>query len=149
MSADELRVDVEACAYGFRSDRDGLPVGLTPVPLNTVWSYEASDPYALTVTIFCGGSVKTWSLSRESVTEAVSTLAHRVGQGDTRLTTFAFVWGDLTILTLQSPSGTLDLTFVTHDLVEFLAGTEQIVAPGTEAARVEESLEHELLGFQP
>lgn len=149
MSADELRVEVVACAHGFRADRDGLPMGVTPVPLDTVWVYKASDPYALTVTIFCGVSVATWSLSRESVTEAVSTLAHGVGLGDTRLSTFAFAWGDLTILTLQSPSGTLDLTFATNDIVEFLAGTEQIVALGAEAARVEESLEHELLGLQP
>lgn len=149
MNADELRVDIRARGHLFSRAYDGAGTGVTSYTLDTVWIYKADDPYALHVMFFHGDNVTTWPLSRESLTDAVSTIAHGVGLGDTRLANFGLPWGDLTVLTLTSPSGTLDLTFDTYDLVQLLAGTEAIVPFGAEAARVGESLEHELFGLQP
>lgn len=149
MSADELRVSMGAQAHRLCADEDGVPTGVTSSLLDTTWIYKDDDPYALHVLIFHDDDVTTWTLSRESVTCAVQTVANRVGQGDTLLANYGLHQRDITILTLRSPYGTRELTFDTLDLVELLACSEEMVQPGTESERVIQRLERELFGPQP
>jgi hypothetical protein len=106
-------------------------------PVALTFTYTASDPYSIRLLIRpCGGTEVEWELSREALVEAVSTEATTVGEGDVRITNYARADGDEVVIVLVSPTSVGEITCRTHDLVELLDQTEDIVPLGDESAFV-------------
>lgn len=102
----------------------GVSLGSLPV----LWSYRADDPYAVELA-FPRADVH-WILSRDDIAAAVTSTAV-IGAGDVRLATRATAAGDITVLTLHTDYAA-DLVFLTHEIVDFLACSEDITALGQE-----------------
>lgn len=107
------------------------------VQVSVYWSYTAADPGILTLSYpgRAGGTVRT--LVRESVINAVLPSAEPEDQrGDVSVTALSVAGhGDVVVITLGDPMAQAPLTqlvFATHELVDFLAGTEALVPLGTE-----------------
>lgn len=105
-----------------------LPVLIGSGHTVATFSYERTDPYAVTMRVVDGAGPVRWVFARELLDEALST--GQAGIADVVVT----VRGDLVVLGLSSPSGTGTAVFRRHEVAEFVAKTHQIVLPGAEFA---------------
>jgi len=126
--------------------------GASSLPVRAGLSYDASDPYAVTVAFHTGsagsGDIVSWTFARQLLTDGVRA---PVGQGDVQ------VWpsasedtGDVVCLSLSSPSGKALFEIPVSELVEFLTMTYAAVATGAESDHVDVDAELAvLLGAEP
>ncbi|MGB8652241.1 MAG: SsgA family sporulation/cell division regulator [Mycobacteriales bacterium] len=120
--------------------------GASALPVRAGLSYDAADPYAVTVAFHTGpggrGDVVQWTFARSLLTDGVTAA---VGQGDVQ------VWpataGDepVVCLSLCSPSGTALFEVPVPELVEFLTMTYAAVPTGSESDHVDVEAELALL----
>jgi hypothetical protein len=108
--------------------RMDLPVLIGSGHTVATFSYEASDPYAVTMRVTDAAGPVQWVFARDLLAEALQ--VGQAGVGDVVVT----VRGDLVVLGLSSPTGTGTAVFRRGDVTAFLARTGEIVGPGTESA---------------
>lgn len=123
--------------------------GSSSLPVRAGLSYDAADPYAVTVAFHTGvngnGEVVQWTFARQLLTDGVTA---PVGQGDVQ------VWpsteaadGSVVCLSLSSPSGKALFEIPVSELVEFLTMTYAAVPTGAESDHVDVDAElAQLLG---
>lgn len=114
-----------------------VPGGI-PMPVRSGLSYDAADPYAVTVAFHTGtgpsADVVEWTFARQLLTEGACA---PVGDGDVR------VWpsgGDgeaVVCLSLCSPSGRALFEIPEPELIEFLTMTYVAVPTGAESDLVD------------
>lgn len=95
-----------------------------PVPVT--WVYEATDPYAVTLSIRAGRGWRDWTFCRELLATG---LLMPAGRGDILLEPAP---GDTLRLELRSPNGHTVLAVTAAEAHRFLAQTYQQVRPGQE-----------------
>jgi hypothetical protein len=120
--------------------------GGTSLPVRAALSYDAQDPYAVTVAFHTGsngdGDVVEWTFARQLLTDGVTA---PVGQGDVQ------VWPSTTevmavaCLSLSSPSGKALFEIPISELVEFLTMSYAAVPTGSETDHVDVDAELALL----
>lgn len=126
--------------------------GASSLPVRAGLSYDATDPYAVTVAFHTGaggnGDVVQWTFARQLLTDGVTA---PVGQGDVQ------VWPahdaadtPVVCLSLSSPSGKALFELPVSELVEFLTMTYAAVATGSESEHIDLDAElAALLGAEP
>ncbi len=112
--------------------------GATTLPVRARLSYDAYDPYALTVAFHTGGASTSdtveWTFARELLMDGVTAPA---GEGDVRVWPTMTAGEGIVCLSLCSPSGKALFEVPAVDLVEFLAVTYTAVPPGSESEYVD------------
>ena len=118
--------------------------GAIPMPVRAGLSYDAHDPYAVSVAFYTGSGrsadVVSWTFARELLTAGV---AGPVGDGDVRVWPCASDGDPLVCLSLSSPSGRALFEVPEADLIEFLTMTYVAVPTGAEGDQID--LDSELL----
>ncbi|SDP97139.1 SsgA family sporulation/cell division regulator [Lentzea jiangxiensis] len=98
----------------------------TTAPVETELVYQADDPFAVTMRFRAGGSVATWVVGRDLVSEGMAAAA---GEGDVRLRPVTSrvllleLISDRQVTVFRVPAGTLR---------KFLGATHELVPPGSE-----------------
>ena len=125
--------------------------GASSLPVRAGLSYDAVDPYAVTVAFHTGvagnGDVVQWTFARQLLTDGVRA---PVGQGDVQVWPSATDGDSVVCLSLSSPSGKALFEVPVSELVEFLTMTYAAVPTGSESDHVD--LDTELaavLGAEP
>ena len=112
--------------------------GATPLPVRADLSYDAHDPYALTVSFHTGAGPTAdtvqWTFARQLLTDGVTAPA---GQGDVRVWPTEADGEPAVALSLSSPSGKALFEVPVPELVEFLTMTYAAVPTGTESEHVD------------
>lgn len=116
--------------------------GASSLPVRAALSYDAADPYAVTVAFHTGvngtGDVVQWTFARQLLTDGVSA---PVGQGDVQVWPSAPVSNGnpdgIVCLSLSSPSGKALFEVPVAELVEFLTMTYAAVPTGSESEHVD------------
>jgi hypothetical protein len=120
--------------------------GATSLPVRADLSYDARDPYALTVSFHTGSGptadVVEWTFARQLLTDGVTAPA---GQGDVRVWPGTTEGSPVVCLSLSSPSGKALFEVPVPELVEFLTMTYTAVPTGTESQHVDVDAELALL----
>ncbi len=103
--------------------------------LDTVFSYEQSDPYAVTIRFLTRAGDLPWTFSRDLLSHGLTGPA---GEGDVRI---APGIGDdgraLVNIELSSPDGRLTTQARTHDVHRFVTRSLTLVPPGTESQHLD------------
>ncbi len=134
--------------------------GAVPLPVRAGLSYDAADPYAVTVDFHTGGptgspgvvsedddDVVSWTFARALLTDGVSGPA---GAGDVQVWPSSSAGERVVCLSLSSPSGTALFEVPLGDLVDFLGQTYDAVPTGAESEHVDVEGELALLlGSEP
>ncbi len=123
--------------------------GASSLPVRAGLSYDAADPYAVTVAFHTGvngsGDVVQWTFARQLLTDGVTS---PVGQGDVQVwPSTAETEPSVVCLSLSSPSGKALFEIPVSELVEFLTMTYAAVPTGSESEHVDVDAElAQLLG---
>ena len=109
-------------------------------PLDTVFSYEQSDPYAVTIRFLTRAGDLPWTFSRDLLTRGLTDPA---GDGDVHV--FPDLADDgraVVSIELSSPDGSLLTQARTHDVYRFVTRTLALVPAGTESEhlRIDEAI---------
>ena len=112
--------------------------GTPALPVRAGLSYDAADPYAVSVAFHAGTGPNSdtveWTFARQLLTDGVTEPA---GAGDVKAWP-ASTDGELVVcLSLTSPSGKALFEVPVPELVEFLAMTYAAVPTGTESEHVD------------
>jgi hypothetical protein len=103
----------------------------TPLPVTASIRYDASDPYAVTVTFFTGASEPVrWTFARQLLTDGVE---RSVGEGDVRVWPANSDGAPVVYIALSSPSGRALFEASLADVVEFLGRSYTAVPTGAES----------------
>ena len=120
--------------------------GAISMPVQAGLSYDARDPYAVTVSFHTGAGtaddVVEWTFARQLLTDGVST---PVGQGDVQVWPSTSETEPVACLSLSSPSGKALFELPLPELVEFLSMTYAAVPRGAESDHVDVDAELALL----
>jgi hypothetical protein len=120
--------------------------GGTSLPVRAALSYDAQDPYAVTVAFHTGSSgdsdVVEWTFARQLLTDGVSA---PVGQGDVQVWPSTDDVMAVVCLSLSSPSGKALFEIPVSELVEFLTMSYAAVPTGSETDHVDVDAELALL----
>ena len=112
--------------------------GASSLPVRAGLSYDAVDPYAVTVAFHTGvagnGDVVQWTFARQLLTDGVRA---PVGQGDVQVWPSATDGDSVVCLSLSSPSGKALFEVPVSELVEFLTMTYAAVPTGSESDHVD------------
>jgi hypothetical protein len=123
-----------------------LVPGATSMPVRAGLSYDAADPYAVTVAFHTGsgssGEVVDWTFARQLLTDGVTA---PVGQGDVQVWPSSDAGEPVVCLSLSSPSGKALFEVPVPELVEFLTMTYAAVPTGSESEHVDVDAELALL----
>jgi hypothetical protein len=125
--------------------------GASSLPVRAGLSYDAVDPYAVTVAFHTGvgstGDVVQWTFARQLLTDGVRC---PVGQGDVQAWPATTDGDSVVCLSLSSPSGKALFEIPVSELVEFLTMTYAAVPTGSESEHVDVDGELAvLLGAEP
>ena len=116
--------------------------GSMPMPVRAGLSYDAADPYAVSVAFHTGSGstadVVQWTFARELLTEGVTA---PVGMGDVRVWPSKSDDGPVVCLSLSSPSGRALFEVPEPELIEFLTMTYVAVPTGSEGEQLDLSTE--------
>ena len=105
------------------------------LPLRATMTYDAADPYAVTIAFHAGASEAVqWTFARQLLTDGVTGSA---GHGDVRTWPGADEQGQIVCLSLRSPQGSALFQIPVPELVEFLAMSYAAVPTGTESEHVD------------
>jgi hypothetical protein len=122
MSTDSVQQDMFTVLHG------------QPAPVVTRWTYDASDPFAVTF------AVRTrkdrwveWLIARDLVAEALS---GPVGDGDIRMSPQVVQGYDIVEIEIRSADGRAVLEVDRDLLGTFIESTTELVAPGEELDRM-------------
>src|SRR4051794_20902997 len=103
----------------------------TPLPVTASIRYDASDPYAVTVTFFTGAAEPVrWTFARQLLTDGVE---RSVGEGDVRVWPAQSEGQAVVYIALSSPSGRALFEASLADVVEFLGRSYTAVPTGSES----------------
>jgi hypothetical protein len=120
--------------------------GATSLPVRAGLSYDAGDPYAVTVAFHTGSGstadVVEWTFARQLLTDGVTS---PVGQGDVQVWPSSTNGEPVVCLSLSSPSGKALFEVPVPELVEFLTMTYAAVPTGAESDHVDVDAELALL----
>jgi hypothetical protein len=120
--------------------------GAASLPVKAGLSFDASDPYAVTVAFHTGvggnGDVVEWTFARQLLTDGVTA---PVGQGDVQVWPSSVDGDSVVCLSLSSPSGKALFEIPVSELVEFLTMTYAAVPTGAESDHVDVDAELALL----
>ncbi len=120
--------------------------GATSLPVRAGLSYDATDPYAVSVAFHTGTGVTSdvveWTFARQLLTDGV---AAPVGQGDVQVWPASADGEPVVCLSLSSPSGKALFEVPVPELVEFLAMSYAAVPTGAESQHVDVEAELALL----
>ena len=112
--------------------------GATALPVRADLSYDAADPYAVTVAFHTGAGttadVVEWTFARQLLTDGVTS---PVGQGDVQVWPSTTDAEPVVCLSLSSPSGKALFEVPVPELVEFLTMTYAAVPTGAESDHVD------------
>jgi len=112
--------------------------GANSLPVRAGLSYDAHDPYAVTVAFHTGsggtGEIVQWTFARQLLTDGVSA---PVGQGDVQVWPASGEGDGIVCLSLSSPSGKALFEIPVSELVEFLTMTYAAVPTGSESDHVD------------
>ena len=115
--------------------------GETSWPVAAHVAFDASDPYAVSVTFLTGdgaeedaGEGVCWTFARQLLTDGIT---RPVGVGDVRVHPLQGDNGAVVVLQMTSPHGEATFEAAMHDVVEFLADTYALVPTGSESAYVD------------
>jgi hypothetical protein len=115
----------------------------TPLPVTANIRYDASDPYAVTVTFFTGAADPVrWTFARQLLTDGVE---HSVGEGDVRVWPVHSDGSPVVFIALSSPSGRALFEAALADVVEFLGRSYTAVPTGAESDFVDVDSELSLI----
>lgn len=125
--------------------------GALPMPVRAGLTYDAADPYAVTVAFHTGSGstadVVQWTFARELLTEGVT---GPVGMGDVRVWPCTSENEPVVCLSLSSPSGRALFEVPEPELIEFLTMTYVAVPTGSEGDQLDLSGElMHLLSAEP
>lgn len=99
-------------------------------PVTTRWTYEESEPYAITVAFATErGRWVEWVFARDLLIDGMT---EPTGEGDFRVS--PDVDPDLLVLEIFSPAGSAAFTVEREDTEEFLRRTLELVPAGAESA---------------
>ena len=102
----------------------------TATPLEAELRYDTQDPYAVIALFRTGSTMVRWVFSRDLLTRGVYSPA---GDGDVHVWPCLDVNGSAVVMIeLSSPDGEALLQGRSADVSEFLARTDEVVAPGEE-----------------
>jgi hypothetical protein len=99
------------------------------VTLPAVFSYDAQDPFAVSVTFRTGEGEITWIFARDLLRDG---LTERVGEGDILIRPAHPSRGPLVLFTLSSPSGSARLEGKRDDLRAFVDDCFEALPAGSE-----------------
>ena len=103
----------------------------TPLPVTASIKYDATDPYAVTVTFFTGAAEPVrWTFARQLLTDGVE---RSVGEGDVRVWPAHSDGLPVVYIALSSPSGRALFEASLPDVVEFLGRSYTAVPTGSES----------------
>ncbi len=108
--------------------------------LDTVFSYEQSDPYAVTIRFLTRAGDLPWTFSRDLLQRGLTDPA---GDGDVRVSPGIADDGSAIVsVELSSPDGRLVTQARTHDVNRFVTRALALVPPGTESRhlRIDEAI---------
>lgn len=112
--------------------------GSLPMPVRAGMSYDAADPYAVTVAFHTGSGstadVVQWTFARELLTDGVTA---PVGMGDVRVWPCTSDSQPVVCLSLSSPSGRALFEVPEPELIEFLTMTYVAVPTGSEGDQLD------------
>jgi len=112
--------------------------GSLPMAVRAGLTYDAIDPYAVTVAFHTGAGsnadVVQWTFARELLTEGVSAA---VGMGDVRVWPSTSDGDPVVCLSLSSPSGRALFEVPEPELIEFLTMTYVAVPTGSESDQLD------------
>jgi Streptomyces sporulation and cell division protein, SsgA len=115
----------------------------SPVPVTAGIRYDATDPYAVTVTFFTGASEPVrWTFARQLLTDGVES---SVGEGDVRVWPAQMDGHPIVYIALSSPSGRALFEASLADVVDFLSRSYLAVPTGSESDFVDVAAELSLL----
>ena len=114
--------------------------GVVRIDVTIGMSYCSTSPYA--VELHFVGTDVSWTVARDLL---IAGAHDSSGDGDVHVSTHAVAGGDVTLLTLSLCTATdmqiAVFSLSTHDLVSFLAATEDLVPLGGESALVQADLD--------
>ncbi len=120
--------------------------GASSMPVRAGLRYDASDPYAVSVSFHTGqgasAEVVDWTFARQLLTDGVSGPS---GEGDVQAWPSAGDGGAVVCLALSSPSGKALFEVPLPALAEFLSHTYAAVPTGAESDHVDVDAELALL----
>jgi hypothetical protein len=120
--------------------------GATSLPVRAGLSFDARDPYAVSVAFHTGigASADTvqWTFARQLLTDGVTA---PVGSGDVKVWPTTANGEQVVCLSLSSPSGKALFEVPVPELVEFLTMTYAAVPTGSESDHVDVDAELALL----
>ena len=120
--------------------------GTTSLPIRAGLSYDAGDPYAVSVAFHTGSLASSdtveWTFARQLLTDGVSAPA---GEGDVRVWPTTADGEPVICLSLSSPSGEALFEVPVPELVEFLTMTYVAVPTDAESQHVDVDAELALL----
>lgn len=108
--------------------------------LDTVFTYEQSDPYAVTIRFLTRAGDLPWTFSRDLLSRG---LTDPSGEGDVRISPGISDEGRAIVsIELSSPDGRLITQARTHDVHRFVTRSLALVPPGTESRhlRIDEAI---------
>lgn len=111
--------------------------GAASLPVRADLDYDASDPYAISVSFHTGpgsGEVVRWTFARQLLSDGV---ALRAGEGDVKVWPSSSDTGAVVGLSLSSPSGRALFEVPLGDVLEFLGRTYEAVPPGGESSHMD------------
>lgn len=107
----------------------------TATSLESILSYDADDPYAVTASFTIAETTVQWVFARSLLAVGVY---EPVGEGDVHVWPSLNALGQaVTVIELSSPEGEALIQARSDDVCEFLRRTEGLVALGTEATYVD------------
>ena len=120
--------------------------GATSLPIRAGLSYDAADPYAVSVAFHTGALTSSdtveWTFARQLLTDGVTA---RAGEGDVRVWPTTADGEAVICLSLSSPSGEALFEVPVPELVEFLTMTYAAVPTDAESEHVDVDAELALL----
>lgn len=124
-----------------------IECGPRELPVHVEMTYRRSRPFELELcfqTPYDPATV-TWCISRELLAAGLTTGSPEGDDttqnlaADVQISTHALPGHDWTLLTLRSPSGTADIGLPTHELIQFVDRSEDLVAAGSEGLLITET----------
>ena len=114
-----------------------------PTPVSTRWTYDSSEPYAVTVAFATErGRWVEWVFARELLVDGLN---ERAGEGDLSIRPDSDP--DLLVLEIHAPSGNASFLLDRDDTEDFLAETLELVPAGSESTHFDiDALLAELAG---
>ncbi|MCF7547208.1 SsgA family sporulation/cell division regulator [Pseudonocardia sp. WMMC193] len=114
--------------------------GVDSTPMTIGLSYCTAAPYAVELHFLAAGI--SWTVARDLL---IAGAHDDSGDGDVHVSTHAVSGGDVTILTLSPRTATTaqfaEFSISTHELISFLAATEELVPLGSESELVQADLD--------